>query len=565
MQQKEWVEGQASMPDMFTGEPPVKSAHKTWKNVQRDLAYALGANVHRSWTARLHISQACPYGVTFMAPSRYIASKIETAYFDTLQRLWNKHDLVVPPRSISVTCPRLHTSEPHTGNGKSTSQHLYAIENSNDKIKSRLEQDAQSPLSPPQQASDPVSSQARNSYISAQGLNSAHTPPTTRQTKISAAKAAHDPVGAPMNPHMRNHSHALDQIGDRSPSRTPSERFTFDSFVVGACNELAHAVARKLATSNDMSYNPVLFHGSNGMGKTHLLHAIKNHIESLAPESRVNFITAEHFVSSFITSVRTQGREAISAFKASLRDVDILIIDDVHFIADKPSSQEEFLHTLVSLIDTGRQVILASDRHPDKIEKAVPRLKSYLTGGLVCKLSAPDFDLRRKILNRLIKRREANGLRVSAIPEQARDLLAARVNRSPRDLVGVFNQIMAQAEYLGRPVSLETVKDTLTDSQFNGRTRLTVDRIQRLVAEEFKISLEDMSSKRRARVVARPRQIAMYLCKKHTRRSLPDIGRRFGGRDHTTVMHAVRRIEELMFEDDEFSERIEILSDMLKG
>ena len=275
-------------------------------------------------------------------------------------------------------------------------------------------------------------------------------------------------------------------------------------------------------------------------------------------------ITAEDFVAEFVQSVRASGRTEIEAFKAKLRDVDMLIIDDAHFIADKPGSQEELLHTLVSLVDSGKQILIAADRHPDKIQKATERLKSYMSSGLVCKIGAADYELRLRILDRLIARRRAGGQQDLAIPQNARDHLAARMNATPRDLEGAFNQIVAQSEFLGTSITLESVQETLSDSRYMMGQRLTVDRIQRAVCEIFSVTPTDMVSKRRARIIARPRQVAMYLCKKLTKRSLPDIGRRFGGRDHTTVMHAVKRIKQLREDDPSFNALVEAVETLLK-
>ena len=327
---------------------------------------------------------------------------------------------------------------------------------------------------------------------------------------------------------------------------------------------VARQVTNRCGSGRAPQYNPIVIHGSNGMGKTHLLYAIDNAMRDTYPEKRMRFISAENFVSTFVASVRGQGREGIAAFKASLRDVDLLIIDDAHFIADKPGSQEELLHTLVSLVDSGKQILIAADRHPDKIEKATERLKSYMSSGLVCKIGAADYELRLRILDRLIARRRAGGQQDLAIPQNARDHLAARMNATPRDLEGAFNQIVAQSEFLGTSITLESVQETLSDSRYMMGQRLTVDRIQRAVCEVFSLTPTDMVSKRRARVIARPRQVAMYLCKKLTKRSLPDIGRRFGGRDHTTVMHAVKRIDELRADDASFNAQIEAVETLLK-
>ena len=486
-------------PDLYTGEPPLQSAHNTWKQVKTDLAYALGPNVHRSWTGRLHITQADDSVVTLSAPTRFIASKIETQYADTVRRLWNKYDEVDPPRRL-----------------------IFAAN--------------------PSAVRTPTLSQPKPSALQ-------------RTSRLAAISEATAPVAAP--------------IAKSCTAESPRDRFTFDNFVVGTSNELAMAVARQVATQcgagRAPQYNPIIIHGNNGMGKTHLLYAIENFVRENHPTKRMRFISAEDFVSTFVASVRGQGREGISAFKASLRDVDLLVIDDAHFIADKPGSQEELLHTLISLVDSGKQILIAADRHPDKIEKASERLKSYMSSGLVCKIGAADYELRLRILDRLIARRRAGGQQDLAIPQNARDHLAARMNATPRDLEGAFNQIVAQSEFLGTSITLESVQETLSDSRYTMGQRLTVDRIQRAVCEVFSVTPTDMVSKRRARIIARPRQVAMYLCKKLTKRSLPDIGRRFGGRDHTTVMHAVKRIEELRAEDAAFNTQIEAVETLLKS
>ena len=476
-------------PDLYTGEPPIQSAHNTFKAVNEDLARALGRNVHRAWTAQLFIAGADAHTVTLSAPSAFVASKINSQYLETIRRLWSKHDKVDPPRGVRITSG-------HRGAGR------------------------------------------------------ARTPDARRPALVGV------PSG---NRSSRPSNVTALPVGDAARAR-----FTLDNFVVGPSNELAIAVAKQVIANPTPQYNPIVLHGSNGMGKTHILHAIEAEVKAQDPDRRVKFVSAEDFVAQFVASVRGAGREGLAAFKASLRDVDLLIIDDAHFIVDKPASQEELLHTVVSLIGAGRQILLASDRHPDTIEKASERLKSYMSSGLVCKINAADYELRLRILDRLIMRRREHNPTL-AIPQAARDHLAARMNATPRDLEGAFNQIVAQAEFLGTPITLESVQETLSDSRYMTGQRLTVDRIQRTVCEAFSISLTDMSSKRRARAVARPRQVAMYLSKKLTKRSLPDIGRRFGGRDHTTVMHAVKRITSLRAEDPTFDAQVRAVEDTLKS
>lgn len=477
-------------PDLFTGEAPVESAHKTWAKVQKDLSYALGPNVHRSWTARLHIATADEYKVTLSAPSKFIASKIEGTYQEELKRLWKKHDQVAPPRDVLISKP---------------------------------EQDK------------PVT------RMVATKLPEHKTPSPVFSSRPMSARASEDK--------------GLNRRG----------RFTFDNFVIGPSNELAVAVARQVANFDIAQYNPIVIYGDNGMGKTHLLYAILAEVDKMETPREVLKISGEEFVSTFVSSLRGKDRAAIEAFKSKIRNVDLLIIDDAHFIADKPSSQEELLHTMVSLVGEGRQILLAMDRHPDELEKATPRLKSHMTSGLICKIGAADYELRVRILDRLISLRRQNGHPGLSVPAQARDLLAARINATPRDLEGAFNQIVAQSEFLGTPITMQTIQETLATSKYMSGMRLTVDKIQRAVVEEFKITMDDMVSKRRARAVARPRQVAMYLCKKLTKRSLPDIGRRFGGRDHTTVMHAVKRITELRNEDAILDGQVRLLEDKLQG
>lgn len=484
-------------PDLFTGEAPVESAHKTWAKVQKDLSYALGPNVHRSWTARLHIASANEYSVSLMAPSKFVASKVENSYQEELRRLWKKHDQVAPPRDILIVKPETDTQE-----------------RAQSSVRMNRKSFANKPLT-----QQPVFSQSQI------GLQ------------------------------------ALSQTSDKNSNRR--FRFTFDNFVIGPSNEFAVAVARQVSNFDISQYNPIVIYGDNGMGKTHLLYAI---MDSLKETPRnVLKVSGEEFVSAFVSSLRGRDRKAIEAFKSKIRNVDLLMIDDAHFIASKPTSQEELLHTMIAMVGEGRQVLLTLDRHPDELEKASSRLKSHMNSGLVCKIGSADYELRVRILDRLISLRRQNGHPELTVPPQARDLLAARINATPRDLEGAFNQIVAQSEFLGTPITLETIQETLASSKYMAGMRLTVDKIQRAVAEEFKITLDDMSSKRRARIVARPRQVAMYLCKKLTKRSLPDIGRRFGGRDHTTVMHAVKRITQLRDEDPILDGQVRSLEESLRS
>ncbi len=485
-----------------------------WRQVQGKLRVHLGDRVHMSWTGQLVLQSADEECVILGAPSKFIAGRIDGKYGDLVRKLWAQCD----DRYVKIGNPPSNPPSNPLGN----------------------------PLGNPT-GMGAGAKPARQKQI--QGL--AAKPGLNRQAGTSLAENPYSSSPTPgftVTTPIQNH-----------------ERFTFDNFVVGIPNELAFAAARRVANSVDSQYNPIVIHGPHGMGKTHLLHAVKAEVAKKDPARRVRLISSEDFVASFVQSVRAQGRSEIDAFKAGLRDVDLLIIDDAHFIADKPGSQEELMHTLISLVDGGKQILLASDRHPHAIVKASERLKSYLCGGLLCDIGAADYELRRRILDRLIERRRTNGHPTLAMPQDARDHLAARINATPRDLEGAFNQVVARLEFLGKPLTLDSIQDALAHSRYTGQTRPTVDKIQRAAAKQFGISMEEMLSKRRARAIARPRQVAMYVCKMLTTRSLPDIGRRFGGRDHTTVIHAVKRIDQLRAEDSGLNASIESLLETLKG
>ncbi len=341
------------------------------------------------------------------------------------------------------------------------------------------------------------------------------------------------------------------------------ERLTFESFVPGSGNDFAFAMARQVATWVNGQFNPVFFHGPYGYGKTHLLQAIAWEAQRLRPEAKVVYLTAERFLSTFVKAVMDR---STAAFKEELRGADLLLIDDVHFIGGKPSSQEELFHTLASLLEDGRRVVLSSDRPPSALQEVEPRLRSHMASGLVCAVEPADKSLRLGIVERkleLMASRQPIDLpaRVDVL-----QFLADRVPGSIRELEGALNTLVAGA---GSRLSKLTVEEAQALLQPNLRAgverRVTVDEIQKLTSEHFGLKQADLLSERRTRAVARPRQVAMWLCKQHTTRSLPDIGRRFGGRDHTTVLHAVKRIEELIASDEQIARDVEALTRKLRG
>jgi chromosomal replication initiator protein len=336
-------------------------------------------------------------------------------------------------------------------------------------------------------------------------------------------------------------------------------RYTFENFVVGKPNELAHAAARRVAESAQVvaGCNPLFLYGGVGLGKTHLMHAIAWHIRKNNPERRVMYLSAEKFMYQFIRALRF--KEAL-AFKEQFRSVDVLMIDDVQFISGKDSTQEEFFHTFNALVDQNKQLIISGDRSPSDLEGMEERVRSRLGWGLVADIHATTYELRLGILQSKLEHMQG-----VHIPPKVLEFLAHKITSNVRELEGALNRIVAHATLIGRPIELETAQDVLRDLLRSCDKRVTIEDIQKQVASHFSIKVSDMHSARRSRTVARPRQIAMYLSKKLTSKSLPEIGRKFGGKDHTTVMHAVKRVEELMASDNEFNQDVELLSRMLQS
>lgn len=340
------------------------------------------------------------------------------------------------------------------------------------------------------------------------------------------------------------------------------ERFSFESFVSGPANEFAFAVARRVATWADGHFNPVVFHGPYGFGKTHLLNALAWEAIRNAPSKRVVYLSAERFTSTFVKAL--QDRQT-AAFKEELRNADLLLIDDVHFVAGKTSTQEELFHTLIALVEDGRRVVMTADRSPTEISEMEPRLRSHLQAGLVCGIEPADRALRLGILERKLATLANQGkFHPSARPEVLQ-FLADRFTDSVRELEGALNTLVARVGGDVAKLGLDEAQGILRPHLACNERKVTVDMIQKAVAEHYSLKQADLISERRARAVARPRQVAMWLAKQITTRSLPDIGRRFGGRDHTTVLHAVRRIEALKGEDAAIARDLDVLLRKLRG
>jgi chromosomal replication initiator protein len=334
-------------------------------------------------------------------------------------------------------------------------------------------------------------------------------------------------------------------------------RFTFGTFVVGKPNEFAYACARRVAESGTVAgFNPLFLYGGVGLGKTHLMHAIAWAIRERQPTRSVVYMSAEKFMYRFIAAIRNH---ASVEFKETLRAVDVLMVDDLQFLVGKESTQEEFFHTFNALVDAGKQIVVSADKSPSDLSGIEERLRTRLGCGMVADIHATTYELRIGILQ------AKAALQGVSVPQKVMEFMAHKITTNVRDLEGALNRVVAHAQLVGRPITLESTQEVLHDLLRAHDRRVTIEEIQKRVAEHFSIRLTDMSSARRARAVARPRQIAMFLAKQLTSRSLPEIGRKFGNRDHTTVMHACARVAELMQKDPALAEDVELLRRMLES
>ncbi|MGI9439958.1 MAG: chromosomal replication initiator protein DnaA [Parvibaculales bacterium] len=485
----------------------IHELEQQWNRVRSRLRAELGEATFNSWFKLLSVTAASPGRVVLQVPTRFVRSWIEAHYLARIHNHWQAEDTSIKRIDIELQ-PKWQPAEdkPETREQHATPSRL-------------------PPIAPPQGVS------GDNGAKGAGTINA-------ENNKMSSHNAQRDEIGAPLD-----------------------LRYTFDNFVVGKSNELAHAAAHRLAENGDTGFNPLFLYGSVGLGKTHLMHAIAWEIRRRNPERTVLYLSAEKFMYQFIRALRFKDT---MAFKQQFREVDVLMVDDIQFIAGKNSTQEEFFHTFNTLIDHNRQVIISADRSPTDLEGIEERIRSRLGWGLVADIHPTDYELRLGILQS-----KADGLAARAesatVPHPVLEFLAQRIISNIRELEGALNRVVAYASFVGRPVSLEMAQDVLRDLLRASDRRVTIDEIQRRVSEYFHVKMGDMLSARRARSVARPRQVAMYLSKQLTTRSLPEIGRKFGGRDHTTVIHAVRKIEQLREEDAALDEDVDLLRRMLEN
>lgn len=336
------------------------------------------------------------------------------------------------------------------------------------------------------------------------------------------------------------------------------KRFTFDNFVVGPPNEFAYAAARSVAESHGeiSKSNPLFLYGGVGLGKTHLMQAIAWHVHKHDKKRKVMYISAEKFMYQFIRAIRNK---EVMSFKEHFRSVEVLMIDDVQFICGKDSTQEEFFHTFNALIDNNCQIVISCDRSPSDLDGMEERIKSRLGWGLVADVHTTTYELRLGILEAKIEQMKVK------VPKEVTEFLANKITSNVRELEGALNKVVAISKLLGKEINLDNTYEILRDLLRSNERTISIEEIQKRIAEHYNIKLSDMLSSRRSRCIARPRQIAMYLSKNLTSKSLTDIGRKFGGKDHTTVMHAIKNVEKLKISDSEIAEDLHILTKTLQS
>ena len=382
------------------------------------------------------------------------------------------------------------------------------------------------------------------------------------ELRVGKAHAAATPLAESLStepeeePRPRPEERVDARLADLAGALDP--RFSFDAFIVGKPNEFAYACARRVAEQPaSQGFNPLFLYGGVGLGKTHLMHAVGLEMtrRDNGPPLAVVYMSAEKFMYRFIAALRSKNT---IDFKESMRSVDVLMVDDVQFLIGKDSTQEEFFHTFNALVEAGKQIVISSDKSPADLD-VEQRLRTRLSCGMVADIHATTFELRVSIL-------EAKAARAGTdVPRRVLEFLAHKITTNVRELEGALNRLLAHASLFGRDVTLDSTQDVLRDVLKAHDRRVTIEEIQKRVAEHYNLKLVEMSSARRARNVARPRQVAMYLSKQLTSRSLPEIGRKFGNRDHTTVMHACSRVQEIMDVDAGFAEDVELLRRMLES
>lgn len=510
---------------------PTTDQARAWARVRANLRESAGARLFDQWLKPMELIEGDePDTVRLALPSAFATNWVRSHYADRLHLEFKAvlpeiRSVVIETRAPSKVA-RLTSVETEAAPAPRAVQAAAPVESQ------PVEDEEQ-----PSLFGDPSPKPLRVVPAAA-----APTPAPARPAPRAAAKAA--PVAAP----------ALRVASDRPPL---DPRLTFDRFVVDSSNRVAFNAALSLAEPGPPRFSPLFLHGGTGQGKTHLMHAIAHAFLESHPEAVVLCMSAERFMFDFVAAMRARDTHS---FKSRLRSADLLLIDDLQFIAGKDSTQEEFFHTVNELVGAGKRLVISADRSPQSLDGVEPRIIGRLGAGLVADIKAPDLTLRRTILNRKVA-----DLPEIHVPTDVLDLLASRIRGNIRELEGALNRVVAYAQLTGDKIDMEFAVATLGEVLRGAQRRITIDEIQKLVSRHFELKPLDLVSARRARAIARPRQIAMYLAKRLTTRSLPEIGRKFGGRDHSTVIYAVRKIEELRDTDRDIDNAVRVLMKELEG
>jgi chromosomal replication initiator protein len=482
--------------------------NETWGQVRDELLKAVGKNNFSAWIDPISFDRMDGRTARFHVPTTFFGSWVSQNFGDVILRHLNS-------AGVSADRVEFHVGAAKTGAGHQTDH--------------------------PVRAEAPAAAQletAADVQVAPAPTAVADAAPSRSTAAETRTKNAEDVPGANLNPH-----------------------FTFENFVVGKPNELAHAAARRVAEGRDVTFNPLFLYGGVGLGKTHLMHAVAWELRANFPEADILYLSAEQFMYRFVRALREQ--DTIS-FKQMFRSVDVLMVDDVQFIAGKTSTQEEFFHTFNALVEMGKQIVISGDRAPVDMEELDSRIASRLQCGLVVDIHPTDYELRLGVLQHKAEKMRARNPKIG-IADGVLEFIARKVSSNIRVLEGALTRLFAFADLVQKDITMEMVQDCLSDILRATDKKVTMDEIIKKTCEYYNIRQTDMMSANRSRAIARPRQIAMFLCKKLTTRSLPEIGRKFGGRDHTTILYGVRKVEELMQVDSQIAEDAEILRRTLEA
>lgn len=498
-----------------------------WGRISDRLRAELGDDLYSSWFARMEVQERSGTKLVVSVSTQFLRNWVQSHYLDKLVSLADAElgdikEVQIKVRSRGAPVRAVRSTPPSTERPAET------------KSSARNETSSQSSSAPQASRSAPVVRLADS------GSSTARTYASSAAAPSASASAAMPERGTPLDPEL-----------------------TFSSFIMGHSNALAHAAAMRVAdAAPDMpvTFNPLYIHSASGLGKTHLLNAIAWRIHEQQPQRRVLFLSAERFMYHFITAIRARD---VIVFKDHFQSVDVLLIDDFQFLQGK-SMLQEFLHTFNSLVDSKRQVIVAADVPPTQLDSIDARMRSRLAGGLVVDIQPPELELKRRLLQSKVAEAVKRDPSIS-VPEEVIEYIANRVSGGGRELDGALIRVTAHQQLVKAPMSIELASSALRDLvQVNDLQRIKIDDIMRVVGKHYNVAKADLLSPRRARSIVRPRQIGMYLAKRLTSRSLPEIGRRFGGRDHSTVLHAVRKVEELLQQDEQLQREVVLLTKLLE-